>query len=132
MGFLSTPPPWPDQRETQERRVEFSEIATPAELAKHLGWSERRIRALARELGACRVLGNRMVLLPEDVTAIMEATRPKPLGRQPTFLQSQRSSLGQRLPDVTYKDLLAIREREQKRKHLQKKRQRAFRERPPE
>jgi len=33
------------------------------------------VRDLARRLGACRVLGNRMVLLPEDVSKIMEATR---------------------------------------------------------
>src|SRR5262245_38055022 len=48
---------------------------TPAQLAAELGWSERRVRDKARELGACRILGNRMILLPEDVNTILEATR---------------------------------------------------------
>src|SRR5882724_4437963 len=51
------------------------DVTTPAELADRLGWSERSLRYLARRLGACRVLGNRMVLLPQDVHTIMEATR---------------------------------------------------------
>jgi hypothetical protein len=42
--------------------MEFPEVISPAELAKRLGWSERRIRVLAREVGACRILGNRMAL----------------------------------------------------------------------
>jgi integrase len=48
---------------------------TPKALADQLGWSERRVRDKARELGACRILGNRMVLLPDDVQTILEATR---------------------------------------------------------
>jgi hypothetical protein len=48
---------------------------TPAELATAVGWSERRVRDKARELGACRILGNRMILLPQDVDTIMEATK---------------------------------------------------------
>jgi hypothetical protein len=48
---------------------------SPKEFADRYDWSERRVRAKARELGACRILGNRMILLPEDVTTILEATR---------------------------------------------------------
>ena len=59
--------------------MEFPEVISPAELAKRLGWSERRIRVLARELGACRILGNRMALTKEDVDAILEATRQAPM-----------------------------------------------------
>ena len=51
------------------------EITTPAELAERMGWSERHVRDKARELGACRILGNRMALLPEDVKTILEATK---------------------------------------------------------
>lgn len=51
---------------------------TPKELAERLGWSERRVRDKARELGACRILGNRMVFLPQDVEALLEATKPCP------------------------------------------------------
>jgi hypothetical protein len=48
------------------------ETTTPAALAKHMGWSQRRVRDLARRLGSCRVLGNRMVLTNDDVQAILE------------------------------------------------------------
>lgn len=45
-------------------------VFTPAQLAKQLGWSERRVRETARGLGACRVLGNRMILTEGDVAVI--------------------------------------------------------------
>src|SRR6056297_155530 len=51
---------------------------TPKELAMHLGVSERALRERARALGACRELGNRMILLPEDVRLILEDMRPCP------------------------------------------------------
>jgi hypothetical protein len=53
------------------------DFITPAELAKHTGWSERNIRSLARRIGACRIIGRRMVLTKADVDAILEASRPK-------------------------------------------------------
>ena len=53
---------------------------TPEKLAQQMpGWSAKRVRRFAKKLGACRILGNRMVLMPEDVKAILEATRPCPL-----------------------------------------------------
>lgn len=51
---------------------------SPEALADHMGWNVKRVRKLARDLGACRIVGNRMTLLPEDVSAIMEASRPCP------------------------------------------------------
>ncbi|MFQ6186374.1 helix-turn-helix domain-containing protein [Sinorhizobium meliloti] len=51
---------------------------TPEEVAHHFGISPRRVRQMARELGACRIFGNRMFLLPADVEAILEASKPKP------------------------------------------------------
>lgn len=51
---------------------------TPAELANRLGVSERRIRAMARQLGACHLFGNKMLLMQEDVDAIIEASKPPP------------------------------------------------------
>ena len=51
---------------------------TPEALAADTGWSERRVRKIARELGACRIMGNRMILTADDVTAIMEASKPCP------------------------------------------------------
>lgn len=52
------------------------DFITPQELAEKTGWSLRRLKAKAREIGACRILGNRMVLTPEDVESILEACRP--------------------------------------------------------
>ena len=49
---------------------------TPEELAQHLGVSERTLREQARAIGACRIIGKKMILLESDVDAIMEATRP--------------------------------------------------------
>lgn len=46
------------------------EITTPSELAKTLGWSERRVKQVARGLGACCVLGRTMILTSKDVRAI--------------------------------------------------------------
>jgi hypothetical protein len=53
-------------------------VFTPEQVAKHFGWSPRKLREFARGLGACRVLGNRMVLTQKDVDAILEATKPAP------------------------------------------------------
>jgi hypothetical protein len=47
---------------------------SPEDLAKQMpGWSAKHVRRLAKKLGACRVLGNRMALMPEDVQTILEA-----------------------------------------------------------
>lgn len=54
------------------------QFTTPEELAEQAGWSPRRVREIARGLGACRIMGNRMVLTDEDVAAILEASRPCP------------------------------------------------------
>ena len=50
----------------------------PAELAADLGCSERSLRAMARRLGACHVLGKAMWFTPEDVAAIHKATQTCP------------------------------------------------------
>src|ERR1035441_961081 len=82
------------------------ETITPAELAKQLGWAEKRVRSLAKKLGACRVLGNRMVFLPEDVTAIMEATKPCP-SKSIDVREALSGPTPGRLPDIDSVDLLA-------------------------
>ena len=95
------------------------ETTTPEALADHMGWSERRVRDLARRLGACRILGNRMVLLGEDVAAIMEAAKPCP-SRSIAVREALSGSIGERLPDVDSVALLA---------HLTKKPRKEFRPR---
>ena len=52
------------------------DFLTPEQFAKHYGWSARKVRELARQIGACRIIGNRMILLDEDVKAILEASKP--------------------------------------------------------
>lgn len=56
--------------------VALPDTISPEELAQHMGWSLRRVKALARGLGACRVLGNRMTLTQADVAVIMLASKP--------------------------------------------------------
>src|SRR5882757_4595810 len=82
------------------------ETTTPEALARHMGWSERRVRDLARRLGACRLLGNRMVLLGEDVAAIMEAVKPCP-SRSIDVREALSGTIKGRLPDIDAEALLA-------------------------
>lgn len=82
------------------------ETTTPEALAEHMGWSERRVRDLARRLGACRILGNRMVLLGEDVAAIMEAAKPCP-SRSIAVREALSGTIEERLPDIDSVALLA-------------------------
>jgi hypothetical protein len=89
--------------------MDLPEVTTPADLAKRCGWSERRVRDLARRLGACRILGRRMVLTKKDVDAILEATRPAPL---PRMVRPPSGWDG--IPDKTMKMLLGLSPREKK------------------
>jgi excisionase family DNA binding protein len=93
--------------------VETLGIMTPEELAKQMGWSARRVRKLARELGACRILGNRMRLTRDDVDAILEETRPRPLGPSVRLKDIVRRGPTD-LPNVTSAELLAMLERDKK------------------
>ncbi|THK35668.1 hypothetical protein EHS39_23900 [Ensifer sp. MPMI2T] len=43
--------------------------------------SERPLRERARALGACRVIGKALFLLPADIETTLEAAKPKPRGR---------------------------------------------------
>ena len=51
----------------------------PRELADEWGVSERTLRRMARELGACRILGKAMFLTEEDRDAVLAALKPPPL-----------------------------------------------------
>jgi|EndMetStandDraft_8_1072994.scaffolds.fasta_scaffold863474_1 hypothetical protein len=95
------------------------ETTTPEALADHMGWSERRVRDLARRLGACRILGNRMVLLGEDVAAIMEAAKPCP-SKSIAVREALSGTIEGPLPEFDSVDLLA---------HLTKKPRRELRPR---
>src|SRR5688572_15467498 len=51
------------------------EVTTPKALAQHLGWPERRVRKIAKALGACLISGDCMVLTHDDILKIMESQR---------------------------------------------------------
>ncbi|MBY3590633.1 hypothetical protein HJA87_12165 [Rhizobium bangladeshense] len=53
------------------------EIYSPDDVAKHFGWSPRRLRSLARQIGACSIVGNKMILTEADVQLILEKSRPE-------------------------------------------------------
>ena len=95
------------------------ETTTPEELARHMGWAPKRVRRLAKRLGACRVLGNRMALMPEDVQAILEATKPCP-SKSIDVREALSGNTVERLPDIDSAALLA---------HLTKKPRRELRPR---
>ncbi len=84
------------------------ESFTPEEIAAKFGWSPRHVRKLARQIGACRLLGNRMVLLAEDVQALLDATKPEP--------KLTRTEHQPNMPVKNYADLVALRERKRKAK----------------
>jgi hypothetical protein len=81
---------------------------TPEAFAEDYGWSPRRVRKLARELGACRVIGNRMILTDDDVTTILEASKPCP---SKSTSAAQSGTTAALLPAGDYEALRAQRAR---------------------
>src|SRR5579859_4967947 len=62
--------------ETLEREKDkLPDGISPAAFASKYGWKERTVRSTARRLGACRIMGKTMILLPEDIETILEATK---------------------------------------------------------
>lgn len=53
-------------------------LRRPSEVAVELHCSERHLRKLARDLGACHIVGKVMLLSDANVDAILEASRPEP------------------------------------------------------
>lgn len=85
---------------------------TPEEFAKEMGWGAKRVRQLAKKLGACRVLGNRMALMPEDIEVILEATKlcPSSYSNDERKTAISGTTAG-RSATITYEDRLALRTR---------------------
>lgn len=76
----------------------------PAELASQWGVSERRLRQIAREIGACSVIGKTMIITEEQAAAILDATKPQP--RAPALYASPAVTL----PAGGYDALIRLRE----------------------
>ena len=85
-------------------------VFTPEQVAKHVGWSARKLREFASGLGTCRILGNRMVLTQQDVDAIMEASRPCP---SLSTVAATSGTTAVRLPETDYEALRALRTKKQ-------------------
>jgi hypothetical protein len=68
------------------------EITTPKALAQHLGWPERRVRRIAKALGACIGKGKYMRLLNKDVEAV-KATATVPEVEDKRTFQPDGSSV---------------------------------------
>lgn len=99
-----------DRHSTENRAEAVDEIAppkeapsalpegrSPEEVARHFGISPRKLRQMARELGACRIVGNKVFLLPADVEAILEAAHPKPEQYRPGRDSAELNALLKRL-----------------------------------
>ena len=78
---------------------------SPEEFAKEMGWGVKRLRRLAKKLGACRVVGNRMVLMPEDIETILKATKPCP-SSSIDVKDLLSGTTGGRLPEIDYEEQL--------------------------
>src|SRR6185312_6367563 len=93
--------------------MSLPDAISPEAFAKQMGWSPKRVRRLAKKLGACRILSNRMSLLPEDIDAILEATKPCPsssINAKRAMADLSGGTTGQ-LPDIDYAHRLAQRKK---------------------
>lgn len=80
------------------------EYLTPAELAEHLGVSERALRERARKIGACREFGKRLIMLQCDVDALLEDMRPCP---SESTSAAKSGTIAARLPVSGYTEAAA-------------------------
>ena len=76
-------------------------LRRPSEVALELHCSERHLRKLARDLGACHVVGKVMLLSDANVDTILEASRPQP--RRPLCPPGSSA-----LPEGDYETLRAM------------------------
>ena len=84
---------------------------SPGEFAQAHGWSERAVRKLARDIGACHVLGKTMDLTDDDVKALLEATKCPSKSSSAAI----SGTTGARLPDGDYEALRVQRTRQLRR-----------------
>src|SRR6185437_4159280 len=93
--------------------MSLPDAISPEAFAKQMGWSPKRVRRLAKKLVACRILSNRMSLLPEDVSANLEASKcPTGSSAAKSAASSAKSGATKgQLPATSYEDRLAQRTR---------------------
>lgn len=93
------------------------EYMTPDDFAKHFGWSPRRVRDMARKIGACRIVGNRMILIQSDIDALLEATKPC---LSPSTSAEKSGTIAERSKGKDFAELLALREKMKQGENLPK------------
>ena len=98
---------------------------TPADFAAELGVNERIIRQRAIRLGACRIIGRKMLLTDDDIRIILEDARPKPRTRKP---QPGHELLPQ-IPGGDYAALVKLRTKQEREAALVKLRAKQDRDR---
>lgn len=91
-------------------------VTTPEELAEHCGWSSRRVRAIAKKLGACSSMGGHMVLTQADVVTIMELQRCP--SNSTLAAKAKFGTTAARLPAGGYEDLVKQRTKASRRVRL--------------
>jgi hypothetical protein len=79
-------------------------FVTPEDFAEHFGASARTVRETARRIGACAVIGQRMILLTDHVTRILAEMTPCP-SNSPVAPAS--GTLSELSPDDAFARLLA-------------------------
>lgn len=98
------------------------DYVTPADLALHLGISERTVRDIARQLGAYRIIGKTMFLLEGDIKAIFEASKPCPT----KSTNAAKSGIsGAQLPVGDFAALAALRTKKLPKESLPKPKQKS-------
>tara|TARA_Y100001956_G_C3948389_1_gene111561 strand:+ start:118 stop:465 length:348 start_codon:yes stop_codon:yes gene_type:complete len=75
---------------------------SPEDVASHFGVPERTLRETAQRLGACRKLGNKMILLAEDIQKLMEGIRQCP---SPSTSAATSGTTVVQLPEGDYEGL---------------------------
>lgn len=97
--------------------IDLLDAMSPKQVAEMLSKAcgtvvaERAVRSRARKLGACRIIGKAMMILPEDLEAILEDMRPYPSGS--TGAERAKIALVRSKGD-SYAELVKLREQQAK------------------
>jgi hypothetical protein len=104
--------------------IDLSSALSPKQVAEKLTQAcgsvvaERAVRERARKIGACRIIGKAMMILPDDLEAILEDMRPCPSG---STSGERFGTMSARSTGDDYAALVKFREKQEK-ERLAKKR----------
>lgn len=96
----------------KENDLELPKVFSPEEVARHYGWSPRKVRQKVRKIGACRILGNRMVMTEADVALLLEAAKPAPhptsTSRMEKWGARSRDTVSHRTDEEIFQSAMAL------------------------